>query len=220
MQWSTRDSQQMPVNPSSLIFIPLGCFTAPFCCSSSHSLLWLCFDVVCCLLILPASLLADLLAHCGCLWCCDAPPLAPAPLSGCCDRAPPLGPLLSACFSAKCCLTAQFCLLRPALLTTVILCLKPASCLERIHQPVYVCCCCCAMSMAYFGPMSRLIGHDTKGLPMTFTALDGVLCLLENAWHLCEAIIFPMCVYGDPGGDVGDAAGAAGGPSVVLSAGA
>jgi hypothetical protein len=30
-----------------------------------------------------------------------------------------------------------------------------------------------------------------------------------------------MCVLGDPGGDVGDAAGAAaGGPSVVLSAGA
>ena len=77
------------------------------------------------------------------------------------------------------------------------------------------------MSIACFGLMGRLIGHDTKGLPITFTALDGVLCLLESAWRLCEASILPMCVLGDPGGDVGAAAGvAAGGPSVVLSAGA
>ena len=69
--------------------------------------------------------------------------------------------------------------------------------------------------------MGRLIRHDTKGLPTTFTALDRVLCLLESAWRLCEAGILPMCELGDPGGVVGDAAGAAaGGPSVVLSAGA
>jgi hypothetical protein len=46
--------------------------------------------------------------------------------------------------------------------------------------------------------MGRLIGHDTKGLPMTFTALDGVLCLLESAWRLCEAILLPMCVMETP----------------------
>ena len=51
--------------------------------------------------------------------------------------------------------------------------------------------------------MGRLIGHDTKGLPIT--ALDGVLCLLESAWRLCEASLLPMYVWGDPGGD-GDAA--------------